>query len=193
MAQSLEELVRQSGDLLKEVDWNDLLAVVGAIVEGTATVHVDPGESLPEAVDKLPAEGGEIALRAGTHELTEPLLISNRARIALTGAGASTVVRCATSEAALVLDGCREMMLTRLRVEGGTPAAGEAARHINGAVTVLGGTDMTMSECTLACPDAATPRAQSCLTVRPAPTVCASTAAVSRSAPSRSARCSWTP
>jgi hypothetical protein len=168
LAQSLEELVRQSGDLLKDVDWNDLLAVVGAIVEGTATVHVDPGESLPEAVDKLPAEGGEIALRAGTHELTEPLLISDRARIALTGAGPSTVVRCATSEAAIVLDGCREMTLARVRVEGGTPATGEAARHINGAVTVLGGTDMTMSECTLACPDAATPRAQSCLTVRPA-------------------------
>src|SRR4051812_27111515 len=108
LAQSLEELVRQSGDLLKEGDWNDFLAVVGAIVVVTATVHVDPGESLPEAVAKLPAEGGEMALRAGAQELAEPLLISDRARIALIGAGPSTVVRCATSEAAIVLDGCRE-------------------------------------------------------------------------------------
>jgi hypothetical protein len=167
LAQSLEDLVRQSGDLLKEVDWNDLLTAVGAIVEGTATVHVDPGESLADAVDELPAEGGEIALRAGTHELSDPLVIKGRTRISLTGAGASTVVRCATSEAALVLDGCTETTLSRLRVEGGTPAAKDAA-HINGALTVLGGADLTLSECTLACPAAATPRAQSCLTVRTA-------------------------
>ncbi len=165
MAQSLEELVRQSGDLLKEVDWNDLLAVVGAIVEGTATVHVDPGDSLPDAVAKLPADGGELALRAGTYELPAPLEITGRSRISLTGAGPSTVVRCATSEAAITLTDCHETTLSRLRVEGGTAAA-DAAKHINGAVTVLGGADVTLSECTLACPDGANPRAQACLTAR---------------------------
>jgi hypothetical protein len=167
LAQSLEELVRRSGDLLKEVDWNDLLALVGGIVEGTGTAHVDPGESLPDAIERLPAGGGEVCLAAGTHELGAPLVLRGRARVALTGAGPSTIVRAPASEAAVVLDGCREVTLARLRVEGGTPPTPEVAAHINGAVTVLGGTDVTLSDCTLACPDAA-PRAQSCLTARAA-------------------------
>jgi hypothetical protein len=166
LAQSLEDLVRRSGDLLKEVDWNDLLAVVGAIVEGTATVHVDPGESLPEAVERLPESGGEISLAAGTHEVMAPVVIRDRARIVISGAGPSTILRSPFAEAALVLDGCREVTLTRLRVDGGSPQTPEAAKHINGAVTVLGGSDVTVSDCTLACPDAGS-RA-SCLTVRPA-------------------------
>ena len=163
MAQSLEELARGSGDLMKEVDWNDLLAAVAAIVEGTGTVHVDPGESLSNAVAALPPAGGEVCLAAGTHELPEPLVISARSRIVLSGAGPSTIVRSTGSEAALVLDQCTEVTLSRLRVAGAAPATPAAAAHINGAVTVLGGADVTVSDCTLSCPDAA-PRAQSCLT-----------------------------
>jgi hypothetical protein len=68
---------------------------------------VDPGDSLPDAVAKLPAAGGELALRAGTYELDAPLAIASRSRVALTGAGASTIVRCATAESAITLTDCR--------------------------------------------------------------------------------------
>ncbi len=185
LAQSLDDLKRNSGDLLKGVDWNDLLAAVAqgdadlravlqskvdeltaridAVVEGTATVHADPGDDLAKALESLPARGGELALSAGVYELDAPLVIGDRRRIVISGAGPATIVRALAHETVLVLDSCQELLLSRLRVEGGKPAAGSAAtRHLNGALTVLGGSDVAISECTLACTDADA-RTQSCL------------------------------
>jgi hypothetical protein len=182
LTQSLEELSRTAGDLLKGIDWNDLIDAVAKgdarlqelidkIVEGTSTVHVDPGESIADAVERLPGEGGELSLAAGTHVLDAPLVIAKRARVVISGAGPATIVRASAHESALVLEDCQEILVSRLRIESGTPAADakEAKRHINGALTVLGGTDITVSDCTLACPDGEL-RGQSCLTVRPSTT-----------------------
>jgi hypothetical protein len=185
LAQSLDDLKRNSGDLFKGVDWNDLLGAVAqgdadlravlqskvdeltaridAVVEGTATVHADPGDDLVAALHSLPRGVGEIALSAGVYELAAPLVISNRRRVVISGAGPATILRAPEHETTLVLDSCQELLLSRLRVEGGKPAAGSAAtKHINGALTVLGGSDVAISECTLACTDADT-RTQSCL------------------------------
>ena len=51
---------------------------------GCCTVVVLPSESIQDAIDSLPAEGGCVCLKVGLHEITEPLRIEN-SNVALHG------------------------------------------------------------------------------------------------------------
>src|SRR5215207_5506632 len=91
---------KSAGELIKSDDWDALVAAldaltarVDALVLGSSTVHADPGDDLQEAIDALPAEGGEVSLAAGDFELAQPVTATDRRRIHISGAGAATVVR----------------------------------------------------------------------------------------------------
>jgi hypothetical protein len=180
-------LHRNSGDLVRSGDWNflvdgvdalsvatgrDLRAVrdqLAALVLGPATVHAVPGDDLATRVAAIPAGGGQLALAAGTYNLAAPLVISQRQRVTIVGAGPATVVRCASAESALVLDRCTEMEISSVRIEGGQATGLPGDRHLNGALQLIGSTEITVRDCVLACV-AATSRTRTCLTATPATT-----------------------
>jgi hypothetical protein len=131
---------------------------------GSCTVVVRPGGNLQAAVDRLPAEGGSLCLQTGVYELSAPVSVRNRNRIIVSGAGPATIVRARQSEAAVVFDGCAEVTVRSLRVEGG-PEAAQDATGLDGALTFVGCSDVTVADCALACPDLVD-RPQMCLTIR---------------------------
>ncbi|MGH8513805.1 MAG: hypothetical protein ACREV8_07660, partial [Gammaproteobacteria bacterium] len=56
------------------------------------TIIVRPGESIQAGIDALPAQGGCVCLKTGTHVIREPLRIA-RGSVALTAESPGTVVR----------------------------------------------------------------------------------------------------
>ena len=133
---------------------------------GSCTVSVKPGDDLQAAVDSLPPGGGELCFAAGVYELSSPLQVKNRRRIVLNGAGPATVLRAGNREAAVVFDGCDELEVRHLRAEGGTAGAPPGDPHLEGALTFLSCTDVSVADCVLACPDSS--RQESDLPHRPA-------------------------
>jgi hypothetical protein len=132
---------------------------------GSCTVTAGPGDDLQAAVDALPAGGGELCLAAGVYPLPAPLRLAGRERVVVTGAGPATVLRATQTEAALLVHGSRQIEIRHLRLEGGDPGKAGDPR-LNGALTVVGSTEVTLADCSLSCPESAAGRAQTCVTVR---------------------------
>ncbi len=139
---------------------------------GSCSVTVGPGDDLMAALAVLPADGGELCFQAGLYSLSAPMTISGRKRIVVHGAGPSTILRATSSEAALVFENCSEIFVRTLRVEGGLAETAAGREHLNGALTFVGGGEVSVTDCSLACPDAQ-PGAkghvragQTCLTAR---------------------------
>jgi hypothetical protein len=135
---------------------------------GSCTVTAYPGDDLQDIVDSLPL-GGEICFQTGEYTLPAPLKLTQHDRIVLHGAGPSTVLRIAGSEAAVVFEDCVDVEVRELRIEGGAPA--QATGHRDGALTFLGCSDVVVADCTLGCRDntdaSASDPTRACLTVRP--------------------------
>ncbi len=133
---------------------------------GSCTVVVRPNESLQEAIDSLPADGGRVCLTAGLYALDRPVTVTERRRVVVSGAGPATVLRALASEAALAFTKCDDVEVRSVRAEGGPAGTGNGS--LDGAVTFVGCTNALVAECTLACPDSPAPPvgAQACLTFR---------------------------
>jgi hypothetical protein len=131
---------------------------------GSCTVSAAPGDDLQAAVDSLPAEGGQLCLAAGLYALSAPLIVAGRSRVVVSGAGAASVLRATQTEAALIVQNCSQVEVRHVRIEGGSPA--KADPQLNGALTVVASSEVTLSECSLSCPESAAGRAQTCVTVR---------------------------
>jgi hypothetical protein len=131
---------------------------------GSCTVSAAPGDDLQAAVDSLPAEGGQLCLAAGLYVLPAPVKLAGRSRVVVSGAGAATVLRATQTEAALIVQNCSQVEVRNVRIEGGSPD--KADPQLNGALTVVASSEVTLSECSLSCPESAAGRAQTCVTVR---------------------------
>jgi hypothetical protein len=131
---------------------------------GSCTVSAAPGDDLQVAVDSLPAEGGQLCLAAGLYVLPAPVKLAGRSRVVVSGAGAATVLRATQTEAALIVQNCSQVEVRNVRIEGGSPD--KADPQLNGALTVVASSEVTLSECSLSCPESAAGRAQTCVTVR---------------------------
>jgi len=132
---------------------------------GACTVSVKPGDDLQAAVDRLPADGGELCFAAGTYVIEPPLKVAGRRRIVFAGAGPATVLRAARREAAVVFDGCSEVEVRHLRAEGGTAGDPPGDPGLDGALTFLACSDVVVADCVLACPDS-DGKVQTCVTMR---------------------------
>jgi hypothetical protein len=132
---------------------------------GRCTVSVKPGDDLQAAVERLPADGGELCLAAGTYAIEPPVRVAGRRRVVIHGAGPATVLSATGREAALVFDACSEVEVRHLRAEGGAVGAPPGDPDLNGALTFLGCGDVVVADCVLACPDSQG-RSQACVTVR---------------------------
>ncbi len=60
--------------------------------EGCCTVVVQPGESIQDAIDSLPDEGGCVCIKAGVHEIDSPIQIQRRS-ITLHGESQGAIIR----------------------------------------------------------------------------------------------------
>ena len=139
---------------------------------GTCTVTVAPSDDLVAALAELPAAGGELCFQAGVYDLRAPLVVSGRTRVVLHGAGPATVLRARQTESALLFENCSEIAVRTLRVEGALAETSVAREHLNGAITFVGGGEVSVSDCFLSCPDAQpdshghVSASQTCLTAR---------------------------
>jgi hypothetical protein len=131
---------------------------------GACTISVRPGDDLQNAVDSLPATGGELCLAAGVYAVAVPVQIKARSRIVVTGAGPASIIRASGHEAALLVDTSDDRD-PNIRVEGGTPSPG-GDPALNGAITVTGSSRVRIADCTVACPGAQAVRNQTCITAR---------------------------
>jgi hypothetical protein len=132
---------------------------------GSCTVSAVPGDDLQAAVDSLPASGGELCLAAGLYSLPAPVRIAARRRVVVSGAGPATVLRATQTEAALIVRDSSQIEIRHVRLEGGSPGkVGDPG--LNGALTVLASSEVTLSESSLSCPESPAGRAQTCVTVR---------------------------
>jgi hypothetical protein len=111
------------------------------------TVIVRDGESLQEAVERLPASGGELCLGAGAFDVDVAVEVKQKHRILVSGRGPATVVRSKRGGCALRFTECTDVTVRDLRVEGGDERQSEL---VEGAVTFLGGTDVRVADCQLA-------------------------------------------
>jgi photosystem II stability/assembly factor-like uncharacterized protein len=131
---------------------------------GACTVVVRPGDDLAEAIAKLPETGGELCLGAGVWDIDEPLRLTGRHRVTITGRGPSTVLRGGHEVVVLVRD-CSSVTVRNLRIEAGGMGSAPGEQHLLGALTFVGCVEVRVIDCELTCPDTVARRAQSCLAV----------------------------
>ncbi|MGH3996450.1 MAG: hypothetical protein ACRDTJ_03185, partial [Pseudonocardiaceae bacterium] len=132
---------------------------------GSCTVSARPGDDLQAAVDSLPASGGELCLAAGLYPLPAPVRIAARERIVVSGAGPVTVLRAIQTEAALLVQNSSQIEIRHVRIEGGDPGK-DGDPQLNGALTVVGSSEVTVADCSFLCPESLSGGAQSCITAR---------------------------
>lgn len=134
---------------------------------GTCTVVAFPGDDLQAALDALPDDGGKLCLAAGTYPLRAPLTVTGKRRIVVEGVGPATVLVARRHEAVLVASDCRDVEVSRLRVESALPRESPPGQeHLLGALTFLGGDRIRVHDCQVHCPDGRA-RAQSGIYVAP--------------------------
>ncbi|MEU4998019.1 DUF6519 domain-containing protein [Streptomyces sp. NPDC021622] len=130
---------------------------------GTCTVTAFPGEDLQSAMDLLPSTGGELCLAAGRFVIDQPIRVTGRHRVVVTGVGPATVLAPTKDKCALFFEGCTEVEVSRLRAEG----APTTTEHLDGALTFTGCTKVRVRDCDVACADTAgDDRSAACLTFR---------------------------
>ncbi|WP_396957665.1 DUF6519 domain-containing protein [Nitrosomonas sp.] len=82
---------------------------------GCCTVTVAPSESIQDALNALPDEGGCVCLKTGVHDISNPIQI-NRSNVILQGESPGSIVR--SNEVALIIGGkVDSVVVKRIRFE----------------------------------------------------------------------------
>lgn len=112
-------------------------------------------------------QDAQICFQVGTFELNGPLIISNKGHLKITGGGPGTHIRATNSEAALVFDGCKSVLVRDLSAETRrTGSKPDSERDkLNGTLTFLNCGDVNVEHVKLRC-GASWRREASCITVR---------------------------
>ncbi len=115
------------------------------------------------------AEGqdAQICFQVGTFELAEPLVLRNKGHLKITGGGAGTRIIARNSEAALVFDSCKSVLIRDLYAETGHTGSERdgPTDMLNGTLTFLNCGDVNVEHTTLRCGENWR-RAATCITVR---------------------------
>lgn len=134
--------------------------------EGACTHVVKPGQDLQAIFDQIP-EGGDasICFQVGSFDLAKPVLVKNKGRLKLTGSGTGSRLIANKSEAALVFESCKSVLVRDLAAE--SRAQRTVDRHLNGVLTFLSCEEVQVESVELRCSHA-TDIVAACLAVRPA-------------------------
>jgi hypothetical protein len=132
------------------------------------TLLIEEGANLVSKFNEI-ADGqdAQICFQVGTFELAEPLVLRNKGHIKITGGGAGTRIIARNSEAALVFDSCKSVLIRDIYAETGRTGSerdGETDM-LNGTLTFLNCGDVNVEHTTLRCGENWR-RAATCITVR---------------------------
>lgn len=121
--------------------------------ECLCTICVGPGDDLQAAVDSLPQTGGHLCLAAGTYLLPNAIMVRNRKRLLISGAGPATIVDAGESQVAFLFMECDEIELRDLRAISGPGKKGPQA-FTSGTICILFCRQVRIINCDLECSDA---------------------------------------
>jgi hypothetical protein len=83
------------------------------------TATVEPGESIAEAIRRVPDSGGTVCLLPGVHELRSPVEVANRHGLVIRGTGTATEVRAIDLPVAFRFENCDQIVVRDLALIGG--------------------------------------------------------------------------
>lgn len=110
--------------------------------EGCCTVVVHPGESIQEAIDALPPEGGCVCLKAGIHEVNATIEIA-RSRVTLEGECPGAIVRSNQAAPALRIG----TNAANIRVSTIQFEALDAEQAPQAVIHIIGSYDVALEDC----------------------------------------------
>jgi len=128
---------------------------------GCCSEVVFPGQSIQDAVDRLPPAGGCVCLKPGLHRVDEPVRIE-RSSVCLRGESAGVVVRRAGGETVLAIGGAGGETIDHVCVERIRFETGDTVEGDDGVVRVVAASGVSLRGCAFAPPspddpDAAAP------------------------------------
>ncbi|HSL70487.1 MAG TPA: DUF6519 domain-containing protein, partial [Longimicrobiales bacterium] len=138
--------------------------------EECCSLVVTPGPQWTDALAPLADEAVvHICFRPGEYRLNAPLVFRDKTAVRISGCGPGTRIVCPTSESALVLERCASVTIRDLHVEAGLVGTQRPdLEHLNGALTCIDCSSVTVEHASFACSNGAI-RAAACLVVRNAP------------------------
>lgn len=156
-------------DSVAQLGVDDVQEALDALAQRSVsicTLLVGPGEDLALALNRIAGvQDALICLRAGTYELTAPLVIENRGHIQVAGAGPGTRIVAPSSEVALLFRNCASAKVSNLSVETGTVGHGPPASDIDGSLTFVDCGSATVDGASVSCAGGPV-RAGACVTIR---------------------------
>ena len=130
------------------------------------TLIARPGDNLQALFDAIdPGQDAHVCLCVGTYELSASVNVSGKGHLHITGAGAGSRIIAASSEAAFIVQNCREVVVEDLYAETRVTGVGGSHNHLNGTFTFLNCEAVTVEGVGLRC-GAGPERRAACLTVR---------------------------
>jgi hypothetical protein len=136
------------------------------------SIVIAPQPGWEKAFDQIPdGADAEICFQAGDYPLDQPLRITNKGWLRLTGAGVGTRIHADSAETALSFEHCAGVHISDLAVESGGLGSSGSFQHVGGALNFVGCSYVDAEHLTLACASdlsTGTPlsrRAASCMSV----------------------------
>ena len=136
--------------------------------ENGCTVVAVPGPDWEKVFDKIgEGQDAQICFQVGQYTLQNPVMITKKGHLKLSGCGLGTQLVVATAEAALVFDSCKTVTIRDMYAETGLAGSqkGSATQHLNGTFTFLNCNTVTVEDVNLKCGAGGLPAA-TCLSVR---------------------------
>jgi len=133
-----------------------------------STYTVSPGDNVQAVFDQIPpAQDAHVCFQAGTYPLANRIVVKGKGNLKVTGCGPGTKLIAPNSEAALIFDTCKTVIVRDLYAE--TRRTGEntsdLTKHLNGTLVFLNSNAVQIESVNLRCGYNAR-KVATCITVR---------------------------
>lgn len=133
-----------------------------------ATYTVSPGDNVQAVFDQVPpAQDAHVCFQAGVYPLANSIFIKNKGNLKVTGCGPGTKLIAPNTEAAMIFDNCKTVIVRDLYAETRMTGqnASDMTRHLNGTLVFLNSNAVQIESVNLRCGYNARKMA-SCITIR---------------------------
>lgn len=131
----------------------EALDLLCANSSGTCTLSAVPNQSLQALFDSIPAGGdAQVCFPAGTYNLNSRVVIKNKGKLKIIGAGTGTILVAAKDETTLSFLNCASVHVSHLHAEGSIAVRGPGtAAHLGGALAFSDCGDVTVESVSAKC------------------------------------------
>jgi hypothetical protein len=144
----------------------DAIDTLCHVTRGKCTYVAVPGQSVQAVFDRIPpGADAEVCFPVGTYDLEQPVVVSGKGRLKVSGAGQGTRISAARSEAALTFERCTSVSVSHLFARTGLTGSARTETDLRGTLTFIDCPVVEVDDVSLQCA-AGTRRAATCLTVR---------------------------